>query len=142
LGPRPTGYQPTLLNYRVYIQCHDIFLCSPHGCATLFYGGIVSRLARLVLSDFTNVACLPPSEDVLKTGVCVSTGDGALWHEALTEDELSIICRVYTIKTDDGYQLKYISWWPKLTAFGSSGLNTGWWNANCERWFVKHLKKM
>jgi hypothetical protein len=42
----------------------------------------------------------------------------------------------------DGHQLKYISWWPTPTAFWSSGLNTGWWNANCERWFVKRSKEM
>ncbi|KAJ7100588.1 hypothetical protein B0H15DRAFT_770393 [Mycena belliarum] len=45
-------------------------------------------------------------------------------------------------KEADGYQLKYISWWPKPTAFALSGLNTGWWNANCERWFIKRLKEM
>ncbi|KAK7006511.1 hypothetical protein R3P38DRAFT_2555251, partial [Favolaschia claudopus] len=34
------------------------------------------------------------------------------------------------------------SWWPTPTAFWSSGLNTGWWNSNCERWFVKRLREM
>ncbi|KAJ7796840.1 hypothetical protein B0H14DRAFT_2390246 [Mycena olivaceomarginata] len=45
-------------------------------------------------------------------------------------------------KAEDGQQLKFISWWPTPTAFWSSGLNTGWWNANCERWFVKRLKEI
>jgi hypothetical protein len=45
-------------------------------------------------------------------------------------------------KAEDGQQLKFISWWPTPTAFWSSGLNTGWWNTNCERWFVKRLKEI
>ncbi|KAJ6532084.1 hypothetical protein B0H19DRAFT_876809, partial [Mycena capillaripes] len=65
-----------------------------------------------------------------------------LLYEALTEDEIDLICGVYTVETKDGQQVKYISWWPKPTAFWSSGLNTGWWNANCERWFVKRLKEI
>ncbi|KAJ7107168.1 hypothetical protein C8R43DRAFT_1080520 [Mycena crocata] len=149
LGRRPAGYKPTLVDYGVYIQRRDVFLRSPRGRAALFYGGIVGRLARLVLSDFTDVACLPPSDDVIKTGAPVLTGNGALWREALTEDEIDIICEVYTVETgqtsnreDEGRQLKFVSWWPKPTAFASSGLNTGWWNANCERWFVKCLKEM
>ncbi|KAJ6537910.1 hypothetical protein B0H19DRAFT_962106, partial [Mycena capillaripes] len=60
----------------------------------------------------------------------------------LTEEEIDIICGVYTVETEDGHQLKYISWWLKPTAFWSSGLNTGWWNANCGRWFVKRSKEM
>ncbi|KAJ7197332.1 hypothetical protein C8J57DRAFT_1638090 [Mycena rebaudengoi] len=43
---------------------------------------------------------------------------------------------------ENGHQPKYISWWPKPTAFWSSGLNTGWWNANCERWFVNRLREI
>jgi hypothetical protein len=45
-------------------------------------------------------------------------------------------------KAEDGQQLKFISWWPTPPAFWSSGLNTGWWNVNCERWFVKRLKEI
>ncbi|KAJ7089907.1 hypothetical protein C8R44DRAFT_596373, partial [Mycena epipterygia] len=144
LGRRPAGYSPTLVDLGVYIQRRDTFLRSSRGRAALFYGGIVGRLARLVLSDSEDIACLGPSEDILKTGARVSSGneEKALWHEALTEEEIDIICGVYSVETADGQQLKYISWWPKPTAFWSSGLNTGWWNANCERWFVKRLKEM
>ncbi|KAJ7079226.1 hypothetical protein B0H15DRAFT_788157 [Mycena belliarum] len=99
LGRRPPGYEPTLVDYGVYVQRRDMFLRSPRGRAALFYGGIVGRLARLVLSDFTDIACLAPSEDVLKTGARVSTSDGALWHETLTEAELGIVCGVYTLET-------------------------------------------
>ncbi|KAF8209005.1 hypothetical protein K438DRAFT_1489650, partial [Mycena galopus ATCC 62051] len=63
-------------------------------------------------------------------------------HEALMEEEIDIICGVYIVETEGSHQLKYISWWPTPTAFWSSGLSTGWWNANCEWWFIKRLKEM
>ncbi|KAJ7220374.1 hypothetical protein C8J57DRAFT_1536849 [Mycena rebaudengoi] len=124
-------------------------VAAPHRTA-LFYGGVVGRLARLVLAEFEDIACLDPSENILKAGSCMSSENGeALWHEDLMEDEIDIICRVYVVETgqkskmaESGHQLEYISWWLKPTAFWSSGLNTGWWNANCERWFVKRLRDM
>ncbi|KAJ7123810.1 hypothetical protein C8R43DRAFT_862814, partial [Mycena crocata] len=146
LGRRPAGYIPTLVDFGVYVQRRDAFLRSLRGRAALFYGGIVGRLARLVIPDFEDVACLEPSEEILIAGTCISSGngEGALWQESLTQDEINLICGVYMIETgtqaEGGQQLKYISWWPTPTAFWSSGLNTGWWNANCERWFVKRLQ--
>ncbi|KAJ6459695.1 hypothetical protein DFH09DRAFT_960490 [Mycena vulgaris] len=143
LGRRPAGYTPTLVDYGVYTQHRDAFLRSSRGCAALFYGGIVGRLARLVISDYEDVACFEPTDDILKAGTRIASGNGekVLWHEALTKDEIDLICGVYMVETD-GHQFKFISWWPTPTAFWSSGLNTGWWNANCERWFVKRLKEM
>jgi hypothetical protein len=89
-------------------------------------------------------------------------GDEALQHEALMPAEINLMCGVYSVKqaylsnlllvyanlipaqrsskAEDGQQLKYISWWPTPTAFWLSGLNTGWWTTNCERWFVKRMK--
>ncbi|KAJ7793986.1 hypothetical protein B0H14DRAFT_2622356 [Mycena olivaceomarginata] len=79
----------------------DAFLHSPRGRAALFYGGIVGRLARLAIPDFADIACLDPSEDILKTGARVLSGnrEEALWHEALTPDEINLICGVYSVET-------------------------------------------
>ncbi|KAJ7797090.1 hypothetical protein B0H14DRAFT_3494164 [Mycena olivaceomarginata] len=41
LGRRPASYKPTLVDFGVYIQCRDTFLCSLCGRGALFYGGIV-----------------------------------------------------------------------------------------------------
>jgi hypothetical protein len=67
----------------------------------LFYGGIVGRLARSAIPDFEDIACLDPSEDILKTGAHVLSGnrEEALWHEALTPDEINLICGVYSVET-------------------------------------------
>lgn len=43
---------------------------------------------------------------------------------------------------NDGQQKKLISWWPKPSAFASSGLNIGWWSADCERWFQKRRSEI
>ncbi|KAJ7883690.1 hypothetical protein B0H14DRAFT_2564768 [Mycena olivaceomarginata] len=130
---RPAGYTPTLLDFGAYVQQRDAFPPSLRGRAALFYGGIVGRLARLVIPDLEDVACLDPPADVLEAG----------------DNEINLVCGVYTVETGqtskaaaDGHQLKYISWWPTPTAFWSSGLNTGRWNANCERWFVKRSREM
>ncbi|KAJ7759972.1 hypothetical protein B0H16DRAFT_1313085 [Mycena metata] len=101
LGRRPAGYMPTLLDFGVYVQHRDGFLHSSRGRIALFYGGIVGRLARLVLSDPEGLACLEASEDVLDTGARVASGNGeeALWYEALTEEEIRLICGVYVVET-------------------------------------------
>ncbi|KAJ7736628.1 hypothetical protein B0H16DRAFT_1326474 [Mycena metata] len=101
LGRRPAGYMPTFVDLGVYVQHRDAFLRSSRGHVALFYGGIVGRLARLVLSDFEDLACVDPSEDVLDTGARVASGNGeeALWYEALTEEEIRLICGVYMVET-------------------------------------------
>ncbi|KAJ7881500.1 hypothetical protein B0H14DRAFT_2340334 [Mycena olivaceomarginata] len=101
LGRRPAGYKPTFVDFGVYVQRRDAFLRSPRGRAALFYGGIVGRLARLAIPDFADIACLDPSEDILKTGARVLSGnrEEALWHEALMPDEINLICGVYSVET-------------------------------------------
>ncbi|KAJ7689236.1 hypothetical protein B0H14DRAFT_2249385, partial [Mycena olivaceomarginata] len=60
------------------------------------------------------------------------------WDDALTQEEMNLICGVYSVETEnDGLQKKEVSWWPKPAAFFHSGLNIGWWSPDCERWFQK-----
>ncbi|KAJ7615013.1 hypothetical protein FB45DRAFT_758155 [Roridomyces roridus] len=144
LGRRPKGYIPTSVDLGVYVQRRNAFLRTPRGHAALFHGGIIGRLARLVLIDAEDLALLEPSDDVLRSGTCVCrlNGGSSLWHQSLSPDEIKLICGFYAVETGKSSPLKYISWWPTPMAFESSGLSTGWWNANCERWFVKRLKEM
>ncbi|KAJ7334612.1 hypothetical protein DFH08DRAFT_707134 [Mycena albidolilacea] len=101
LGRRPASYKPTFVDFGVYVQRRDAFLRSPRGHVALFYGGIVGRLARSAIPDFADIACLDPSEDILKTGARVLSGnrEEVLWHEALTPDEINLICGVYSVET-------------------------------------------
>ncbi|KAJ7858380.1 hypothetical protein B0H14DRAFT_2230436, partial [Mycena olivaceomarginata] len=99
LGRHPANYKLTLMDFGVYFQHRDAFLRSPRGCAALFHRGIVSRLARLAIPDFEDIACLDPSEDILKAGACVLNGNGkeVLGHEALMPAEINLICGVYSV---------------------------------------------
>ncbi|KAJ7029515.1 hypothetical protein C8F04DRAFT_962835 [Mycena alexandri] len=45
-------------------------------------------------------------------------------------------------ESDNGWQKKEISWWPKPAAFFHSGLNIGWWSPDCELWFQKRLREI
>ncbi|KAJ7036002.1 hypothetical protein C8F04DRAFT_954366 [Mycena alexandri] len=101
LGRPPAGYMPTLVDFGVYVQHHDGFLHLSRGRVALFYGGIVGRLARLVLSDSEDLACLEPPEDVLNAGARVTSrnGEEVLWYEALTKEEIRLICGVYVVET-------------------------------------------
>jgi hypothetical protein len=55
----------------------------------------------LVIPDFEDVACLDAPADVLEAGIHVASRnrERALWREALTANEINLICGVYTVET-------------------------------------------
>ncbi|KAJ7136974.1 hypothetical protein C8R44DRAFT_608026 [Mycena epipterygia] len=140
LGYRAVGYKPTVVDHEVYEIQRDRFCGSPRGRAALFAGGIVGRLARLAADE--DLAALGPTNDVLISGVRLWDGRSltAYWDDMLTDEEIDLICGVYEIGTgaSTGFS-SFISWWPKPNAFSHSGLNTGWWSPNCEKWFQQRL---
>ncbi|KAK7048795.1 hypothetical protein R3P38DRAFT_2505225, partial [Favolaschia claudopus] len=135
------GHQHTGLGYRRL--CND-FLLSPRGRAALFAGGIVGRLAR---ESFVVVkeACRGPSSEISYTGLQLWDGKSATsyWDDALTEEDVDLICGVYEIgtgvKRTEEMQTTKLSWWPKPLAFSHSGLNVGWWSPDCEHWYQQRL---
>ncbi|KAJ7666076.1 hypothetical protein DFH06DRAFT_984622 [Mycena polygramma] len=137
---RYVGHQPTALDYADYETRRNTFFRSPRGRAALFAGGIIGRLARRNVPE--NIACLRPPDEVFESGVRLWGGQGqtAYWDDALTEDEIDLICGVYVVAI--GQQKKAVSWWPKPSAFSSSGLNIGWWSPDCERWFQNRSKEI
>ncbi|KAJ7343292.1 hypothetical protein DFH08DRAFT_222327 [Mycena albidolilacea] len=146
LGYRPVGYKPALPDFEAYETLRRHFFLSPRGRAALFAGGIIGRLARMEVHEAR--ACLGPSSEVFSTGVRLWDGRSSMayWDDALTDEEIDLICGVYEIATGRvNYQLDCepqttrVSWWPKPHAFGTSGLNTGWWSPNCEHWFQQRL---
>ncbi|KAJ7120281.1 hypothetical protein C8R44DRAFT_623744 [Mycena epipterygia] len=140
LGYRRPGYKPTPVDHGVYEMLLRRFLESPRGRAALFAGGIVGRLARLIVDE--ELASLGPSHEVFAAGVRLWDGQSstAYWDDALTDEDIDLICGVYEIatgaKTDDP-QMQRCSWWPRPNVFSLSGLNTGWWSPECERWFLQ-----
>ncbi|KAJ7080260.1 hypothetical protein C8R44DRAFT_653809 [Mycena epipterygia] len=139
LGYRHVGYKPSLIDHGVYEMLRERFLGSTRGRAALFAGGIVGRLARLIVDE--DLACLGPSHEVFMTGIRLWDGQSseAYWDDELTDQDIDLICGVYEIATDDDPQTSKMSWWPKPHPFSLSGLNTGWWSPDCERWFQQRL---
>ncbi|KAJ7042751.1 hypothetical protein C8F04DRAFT_945048 [Mycena alexandri] len=116
---------------------------SSRGRAARFAGGIVGRLASEGTDD--ELAARGPSDEIFENGVRFWDGQSqtAYWDDALTLEEIHLICGVYVVNTEsDGWQKKEISWWPQPAAFFHSGLNIGWWSPDCERWFQKRLREI
>ncbi|KAF7299320.1 hypothetical protein MIND_00881000 [Mycena indigotica] len=151
LGRRPPGYRLNTIDYQAYVKRRDDFLKSQRGWAALFHGGIVSRIARMTIGDYLhNIHASPPGTTLYQGAFLADIGEGrALWREALTASEIDLILGVYKVETgvsawndEMGAQIKYASIWPSLVAFHSSGLNVGYWSANCERWFQRRLAEL
>ncbi|KAJ6547262.1 hypothetical protein B0H19DRAFT_954177 [Mycena capillaripes] len=148
LGYRRTKYKPTPVDHGVYVKLRNSFLASPRGRAALFAGGIVARLARLVVDQ--ELACFGPTSEVFMTGTRLWDGQSsaAYWDDALTDEEVDLICGVYEIATGrvnkltEERQTSHISWWPTPHAFAQSGLSIGWWSPDCERWLQEHLRNI
>ncbi|KAJ7604971.1 hypothetical protein FB45DRAFT_767826 [Roridomyces roridus] len=100
LGRRSEAYKGTIVDFWVYVKQRNDFLHSPRGHVALFYGGIIGRVARLVLEDPEDLACLAPSDELLRTGARFYDDEAlALWRPVLTLDEVNLICGVYEVET-------------------------------------------
>ncbi len=147
LGYRPANYEPDRLEFATYQALCRNFLTSQRGRAALLAGGILGRIAKDFIS---NDEVYPgPSHDVFKTGLSfVADGEAAptFWDDALTDDEINLLCGVYKVDTGRGKgdesQLSLISWFPKPVAWEASGLNIGFWSSDCESWYRGRLKEI
>ncbi|KAJ7075239.1 hypothetical protein B0H15DRAFT_961708 [Mycena belliarum] len=99
LGYRRKGYKPTSADHGVYVEQREDFLRSPRGRAALFAGGIIGRLAQLIVDE--SLASMGPSREVLTTGVRLWDGcsSAAYWDDNLTDQDIDLICGVYEIAT-------------------------------------------
>ena len=61
------------------------------------HGSIVWRLAIASVSD--NAVSMGPSQDVFSEGSFLSSADGYLWDDTLSEDDLEVVCGVYKVCT-------------------------------------------
>ncbi|KAF7369714.1 hypothetical protein MVEN_00302900 [Mycena venus] len=135
LGYRSMDYEPSLWDYRSYLDTRWRFLRSPRGQIALRCGGIIARIARDVLA--VEDALLGPSDTATDDGLCFWDGRNstALWDDQLTPNEIDIICGVYHIATGQrdptqkrGRQTTTQSWWPRPHIYAVSALNVGWWS--------------
>ncbi|KAJ7200552.1 hypothetical protein GGX14DRAFT_299719, partial [Mycena pura] len=142
-GSRWPNYTLTANDYNIYVEARREFLLSDRGYLALHAGGIIARLARLVIPCPTYEARRAFDPDDAQ-GILRVSSVRALVYDCLTEEEEDLICGVYAIATStaSGKQERRLSWWPQPAAFAQSGHNVGWWTHNCEDWFHRQLDKM
>ncbi|KAJ7175771.1 hypothetical protein C8R46DRAFT_1079416 [Mycena filopes] len=87
-------------DYDAYIVQRDCrLLHAPRGRIALQYGGVMARLARSEISDEDFFR--PFNEDIYNVGDCLWDGTShyAYWHDALSDDEIDLLCGVYCVGT-------------------------------------------
>nr|GAT56215.1 predicted protein [Mycena chlorophos] len=149
LGIRWPDYQPTLHDFQQWVNLSDEFLTSPRGILAVRAGGLIARIARLVIG---NAALRAGADDVdlqSATELRLPGPDQALFYERLTQKEEDLLCGLFLIPTGQkdstdasGRQNSRLSYFPLPQAFEASGLNVGWWSYNCEKWFCQVLTDM
>lgn len=97
LGRREKDYQPDEIDYRLYVQLRNSFLQSPRGRAALLAGGIIARIAQDVV-PYEKVYD-GPLEDVYTSGIYLSAGQTGYYDDVLSDEEISLICGTYDVKT-------------------------------------------
>lgn len=85
-------------DYAYYGSIRSTFLSQPRGRAALMQGGIVWRLAIELFRDRAeDVVVNGPSDDVIRFGSSMSYSGNEYWDDALTDDEMDLICGVYKL---------------------------------------------
>ncbi|KAF7300375.1 hypothetical protein HMN09_00920800 [Mycena chlorophos] len=133
LGPRDPGYQATQLDQQAWNAKFRRFVLGPRGHLALGAGGVIARLARLVLESPGETAAwcdIDPADADISYRITADQ-DKRLCCNTLTEDERDLMLGVYTIEMNQlsgpgaPSNISRLSWWPMTPAFFTSGLNAG-----------------
>ena len=159
LGWRHRTFQATPYDYASYERRARDLLSGPRGRAAILRGGIVWRLACLLLDVQPHEyppATRGPSEQALEYGeVFVPPRGSPHYDDALSNEELDLVCGTYKVWSkwtiyvrvimlnnlpgDEYSEVSFISWWPRVGAWYASGLDFGCWTPYCEEWFQRQL---
>ncbi|KAI0666351.1 hypothetical protein C8Q78DRAFT_984036 [Trametes maxima] len=140
LGWRQLSFRGTEWDYRHYEGHAYEILASPRGRAAILEGGIVWRLALEILGDDARQrAAEGPSSDVLQFAQEVRLGQESYLDDALTAEEIDIICGTYKVADAGHVEPAHLSWWPRPMQWKTSGLNLGYWTQQAEQWFVTRI---
>ncbi|TEB26771.1 hypothetical protein FA13DRAFT_1635606 [Coprinellus micaceus] len=139
---RPFNHKFTRDDYNSYVHLRTLLLGQPHMQAALKRGGIIWRLALGTLGH-SNI-CQTPSH--LGGTRCLKLGSPELVDNALTMNELDLICGAYECVSDDGKQRALRSWWPLARYYEKEecGENYGRWSFRREEWYstrLNHIEK-
>ncbi|KAK0439265.1 uncharacterized protein EV420DRAFT_1279678, partial [Desarmillaria tabescens] len=96
----PTNYKSDRLEFTTYQALCRNFLTLQCGHAALLAGSILGCISKdFILDDEVYPG---PSNDVFKTGLSfVADAESAptFWDDALTDDEINLLCGVYKVDT-------------------------------------------
>ncbi|KAI0640347.1 hypothetical protein C8Q79DRAFT_921824 [Trametes meyenii] len=142
LGWRQLTFRGTEWDYRLYEDRAYQILASPRGRAAILEGGIVWRLALEILGDDARQRAVEgPSKDIFQYAQEVRSGQESYFDDALTAEEIDIICGTYKVADAGHVEPAHFSWWPRPMQWKTSGLNIGYWTRRAEEWFLLRLKK-
>ncbi|THH10985.1 hypothetical protein EW146_g8202 [Bondarzewia mesenterica] len=90
-------YKSDIMDYIAYETHQNHFLRGPHGHSALLYRGIMWRITVQVLK--LGIVLLGPSKYIFQTRDAVVLGPvhAPLWDDALSKDELDLICGIYKV---------------------------------------------
>lgn len=154
LGERCKDYKFDIADFVAYEAMRDSFLVErAEGRAALCCGGIVARLARETLPS--SVVYAGPSEGAYKGSQKIfSDGKTLFVDDNLSEEAMDLICGTYRVETGRGCkhqpriryktvtnttsaQVAMVSWFPRSRQWETSGLHVGFWNKDCEEFYLK-----
>ncbi|KDR65543.1 hypothetical protein GALMADRAFT_23763, partial [Galerina marginata CBS 339.88] len=67
------------------------------------------------------------------------SGQETMVDDQLSEEELDLICGTYRVATGKGAQTSMCSWFPRANVWASTGYNVGYWNRECEDWYINRV---
>ncbi|KDR65530.1 hypothetical protein GALMADRAFT_23072, partial [Galerina marginata CBS 339.88] len=140
---RVAGHRFGPADYASYIAHRGHLLATPRGRAALLHGGIVTRLAREHMG--IESASFGPSSAVTihRLGYSfTATSNITYWDDALTQQELEVICGLHYCFTGNGDQIAMLSWWPLPAHWNNknNSYNWGHWTEMDETWYQDRLK--
>ncbi|KAI0349114.1 hypothetical protein OH77DRAFT_1415539 [Trametes cingulata] len=142
LGWRPPTFKPTRWDYAAYEARAYEILASPRGRAAILQGGIIWRLALELLGEVAlSRAAEGPSQETYRCGQVIQAAHGpAYYDDALSAEDIDIICGTYKIFQLNHQDPVLFSWWPRPPQWSYSGMHVGYWTPFCESWFCERLE--
>ncbi|KAI1788703.1 hypothetical protein LXA43DRAFT_1063374 [Ganoderma leucocontextum] len=122
-------------DYTLYINRVSDFLSLPRARAAVMRGGIIWHIIMDVVQERgLDLAAEGPSqyEDSYHDVLQLNRGD-PYFDDGLTEEDLRLICGVYTVSTDSAnIQTRDVSWWPQEHHWKQSVFDCGRWSPAAE----------
>lgn len=96
---RGVRYKFSVADYEMYLSDRRRLLSTPRARAAILRGGIVGRLAKECIGIDDVLSGPSSAVNVYRLGHSVEAAGAIYWDDALTEDEMSVICGMFHCHT-------------------------------------------